>query len=567
MNRIKLPQKKTVKHLTLLRDPRTITSREFNALSQVERLEMVRATQGRRKLDLLVEASDAAELVPLLPAQDLFLLVKEFGQDDVAELIQMSSSDQLATFFDLDCWTGDSLDPVLARAWLFPLIEGDEDSLLLVVQDLDFELLVLILKKFCVVVHGPEVYFDEDARHEAVAKDGGYRLDFPDSEAAKYIGTLLDVIFRRDAEFFQRLLEAVRWEHLAILEEDCFRMRRVRLLELGFPDPAEAAGLFAYLDPPRFDPAVKKKRSVESGPDGMEAPAFVLAPLGSSDLLTEALAGGVSSETGWELTYLVNKFMVAEGIDVGDMTQVREAMAEVGRYLNLGLEQYSGPDVKRAAALLEDVYLEHLFRVGYSMTLSLRERARAIRSSPIGPYLDGPFRSLVLVLDLKKPRLFRGIEARELGGDRPFGSLRDLRLAEEWLDRLEVQRRLMVDRLPFNLPEPDALELSGCFPDDPTEVRLADFFLTALANQVLGRPFVPKPIRREELPTLHAHICKDGRLAQNLRDETVRWADSLEPGGGQYAGFCLDLWEEGFCPVPPDRLDIRFLSGLLVRLS
>ena len=51
MNRIKLPQKKTVKHLTLLRDPRTITSREFNALSQVERLEMVRAAQGRRKLE------------------------------------------------------------------------------------------------------------------------------------------------------------------------------------------------------------------------------------------------------------------------------------------------------------------------------------------------------------------------------------------------------------------------------------------------------------------------------------------------------------------------------------
>jgi len=349
------------------------------------------------------------------------------------------------------------------------------------------------------------------------------------------------------------------------LEEECYRMRGIRLLELGFPDPKEAGSLFAYLDPARFDPGARGKLAVEPG--GVGAPAFILEPVGARDLLTEVLAGGVAAETCWELTYLVNKFMTAEGVDVGDMVQVREAMAEVNRYLNLGLEHHAGTDATKAADLLDSAYLEHLFRVGYSLTLDLRTRARAILESPIGIYLDGPFRSLVRALNQRQPRLFKGVEARELGGERPFGSLHDLRLAEEWVGRLEVQRRLMVERLPFPLPAPGELDLSACSPDDPTEVCLADFFLTALANRILGRPFVPQPIPQRELPTLHARICSDGQLFPELRGDTVKWADSLEPGAGHYADFCLDQWEEEICPVAPDQLDVRFLSGLLVRIG
>ena len=101
MARIELPREKKVKHLTLLREPRRLTPKEFNALAYAERLEMVRLAHGRQKYDLLIEAKDAEELVRRLPAQELFLLFKELGVEDIPELLPLVTCEQFTTFLDL----------------------------------------------------------------------------------------------------------------------------------------------------------------------------------------------------------------------------------------------------------------------------------------------------------------------------------------------------------------------------------------------------------------------------------------------------------------------------------
>ena len=187
-------------------------------------------------------------------------------------------------------------------------------------------------------------------------------------------------------------------------------------------------------------------------------------------------------------------------------------------------------------------------------------------ASAVAPYLDRPFRSLVEALRRRKPRLFRGIESDEQGGERPFATLREVRLAEEWLARLEVQQRLFAEAFPFSLPAPEALDLEGCIPESGADVALSDLFLTALANRLLGRSFAPAPIPCTELIALHGRICAAGHLASGLREETAAWLESLLPGAGAFGDYCLDLWEEEFCPTRPEDLDPRYLGGLIVRL-
>ncbi len=564
MSRIELPAEKRVGHLKLLREPRRITPKEFNALSASERLDIIRRVSGHQKYNLLIEADDAEALVQRMAAQEVYLLIKELGNEDSAELVLMSEAGQFTAFLDLDCWQGDVFDGATALNWLTMLFEGGEEKVVQAFRELDFELLVLLVKKHVNVLAGPEDIADDDVRIEAMRRDGGYAIEYRDGENAKLIGAVLDILLRADHEFYQHLLESVRWEQESLLEEEVYQSRRGRLLDRGFPDPFEALAVYAWLDPAGFVPEQHRKAGILPG-ESVEPPGFYLTAARPKDLLAEVLAGGIREEVAWELTYLVNKVVTADRVDVGDVLQMQGATEAVYRYLNLALEHLSGGDLLKASGLLDGVYLESLFRLGFSLTLELKLRAEKVRVSPVGPYLDGPFRAMVDALAGKKPRFFEGIAEENRGGDRPFAGLRDLRLADEWLERLEVQVRLFDGRLGFELPAPQALDLSGCFPDSADDLALSDFFLTALGNRILGREFLPAPIGQTELAELHGRVCRDGKLAADLKWETVQWLETVAPKAGAFGSYCLDLWDAEFCRLAVEDIDPRFGCGLLVR--
>ncbi len=565
MAKIELPGEKRKGHLTLLRRPRTLTPKEFNALSFEERLEMVRLAEGRAKYQLILDAADCGELVQALPAQDLFVLIKELGMEDVAELVSLASTEQVTTFIDLDSWDADRIQGEAALKWLVPtLAEGNEEKIGQTLRDFDFSLLVLILQQFVTVIHGPETLLDEDQQMDQVDREKIYQVHYRDSETAKLIGGLLDVLYRRDQDFYCQLLEAVRQELPSDLEESVYRQRGHRLMDVGFPDPFEALGLYAPLDPETFDPS-DYARSSDSPPVGSVAPGFVLTVARPRDLLAEVLSAGISETSAWDLTFLLNRAMVADRVDVGDRTGIREELDLVYGYLNLALEHLCGADVEKAAGLFDRTYLMPLFRLGFSLPLSLQRRARVLRGSVVGPYLDGPYAGLVTALSSARPRYFTGFEEAMRAGTRPFANLRDVQRSSEWLSAVEVQHRLFVDCFPFDLPAPGALDLSGCQPEEANQVTLSDFFLTALANRICGRPFLPEPFPAAELGRLQGLVSEDGRLADALRKETLAWLESQQRGAADFGEFCLEVWNAEFCPLDPRHLDPRFIGGLLIR--
>ncbi|NIQ94228.1 MAG: hypothetical protein GWO11_00330, partial [Desulfuromonadales bacterium] len=98
-------------------------------------------------------------------------------------------------------------------------------------------------------------------------------------------------------------------------------------------------------------------------------------------------------------------------------------------------------------------------------------------------------------------------------------------------------------------------------------LKLSDFFLTALANRLLGRDFTPEPLPVKDLPLLHEKITRNGRLDADLRRETVRWAEELVPTAGDFVDFSLDVWHKEICPLKPEQLDPRFIGGLIIRVA
>jgi hypothetical protein len=545
--------------------PQKLTPGQFAALSRPQQLDRLRQLSARQKVELLLDAADGDELLAELPPQDLYLICRELGPDELPELLEMATPEQWTMLFDFDCWEGDRFDENRARAWLAMLLDGEEERVVATVQRLDFELLVLMVQREVTILSGPEEIEEADVRADAMGRDGGYQLGFRDETGAKLFGALLDVLFRYDNDFFRYLLETVRAEGESLLQESVYQQRGLRLLDQGIADPLSALEVYAWLDPERFV-AAGAQRLPLGGQDGA-VPGQLLQLARSGSLTGQLLGAGVDANTAWELACLLNKVLMADRVEFGHLDEVRAAVERSFGLLDLALEHQAGADPRKAAEVLRDNYAEQLFRLGYSLTLRLQRRAQTVRQSAIGPYADGPFRALLEALLQRRPQFAESLVRPERGGARPFAALREVRLVEEWLERLETQQRLFAEHFPFRLPAPAAWELEGCHPAQGGDLTVSAIFLTALANQLLGRDFAPLPIPSGELAALQRLVSRGGRLDPELATKTAAWLESCTPGGGAFADFALSRWAEEFCALAPADLDPRYLSGLIVRLA
>lgn len=566
MTRIKLPREKKVGHLTLHRQPRTISSREFNLLDQSEQLEVLQTVGGRHKYDLLIESADARQLVQQLPAQEVYLLARELGAEDVPELVAMASAEQVTAIIDLDCWNADQFDREAALRWLTLLLDADDERLIETLSGMEIELLAAVLQQWVVVQSGPEDLEDDDARAEAMNRNGGYAIEYSDGEAAKPIGQLLNVLLKNDYELFRQLVEAVRQELPSQLEEDLYRWRSGRLEDFGFSAPNQAKSLFSWLDPQNIRVEDYLRDGTVYVPRSTQPPGYLLAGISPKPLLAELLAGGLSQDSAWELTYLLNKLMIAEQIDPGDREQVSAALERLYGTLNLALEFLAGQDIEQAGELFDSVYFEYLFRLGFSLTLQLGRRAGKIVAAPLGRFLDASLRPAVEALCQDRPQFYLPLEGGNRAATRQFSSLQEIKLVEQLLERLELQVGFIERHFPALLPDPVQFDLTGCEPEQLDDLSICDLFLTALANRLFGRSFKPTPLPLSEVPELHRRVSLDGALAPQLRDQTRQWLEEFEPGGGGFADWCLGVWDEEFCPLRPEELNPRYLSGLIIRL-
>lgn len=551
--------------LSLISSKTHSSSGDFNALTVEERLRLVRNASGQDKYRLLLDARDSEELVRRLPSQEVYLLIKEIGIEDCIELLAMMSTEQLTTLFDLDMWEGETLAPRAVLEWLAMLLETGEGKVVEVASEMDLELLVLMMRQFITITRGLESLTDEDALADG-RSERIYEMDFADSESAKIVGHFLDILYRRERDLYLLLMEAVRHETGPDIEDAAFASRSVRLQERGFPNPFEALGVFAYLAPEKFTLEARSKLPFRPGEEGVDAPGFFLA-VPAGHLLGEVLSRGLEPDACWELTYLLNKVMIAERVDIGDLEQVSGAMSDVYRYLNIALEYVSGGDLEQAITCFDNSYFEYLFRLGWSLVVNLRNRAEQIRKQPPAFYLDGPFRGFVEALCRKRPLLYIGAVEAQQSGERSFAKLTEVQACERWLDRLEAQMRLFDGPLGFALPDPQQLDLSGCHPAQAEELALSDLFLTALANRLLGRDFAPEPLAADDLVPLWEGLVQDPQSRAALREQTRAWVESLAAGGGDFAAYCFDLLDEGLCTLARADLDPRFVEGLIVRLK
>ncbi len=291
---------------------------------------LARAT-GKRRLDLILDAPDPQALVRALPADELYLTVREVGLGDAAELIQLASAEQFRTFLDLDTWKDGALVAARALPWLRAARAGSTRSPQAArrwaakLRLLDRELLHLVLRG-AIRVHDLEADPDPVIASTRFLRtpEGKFVLEF-EVEGTEYLAVrgLVDDLVAEDPFTATRLFSALSWDLPSELEESERRWRDARLADLGYPSLEEALSWFARPPPQPAEPP---------GPPA-RPPGFWLATFRRGTLLDRAadrLAPAARDAFELELVSAANAVLVADSVDPGDPEAVRRAVRRPG---------------------------------------------------------------------------------------------------------------------------------------------------------------------------------------------------------------------------------------------
>lgn len=483
------------------------------------------AATGKRRLDVILDARDPQALVRALPAEELYFTIRDVGLADAVELVQLASPEQFKVFLDLDAWRGYRFEPARAMPWIRAARSGAAMEPRSAARwnaklaALDQEVLFLLLRT-SLRVHDLEQDPDPEIASDRFMRtaEGKFIIEFL-VDGVEYLAVrgLIDDLQAHDPFQATRLLSALRWETVSDLEETALRWRNGRLADLGYPSIDEALSWFAR---PPAEPAAAPGAPARSA-------GFYLAQFRRGGLLDRAVQTLTPEERdGVELQLVAaaNAVLVADAVDPGDLDAVRTAV-EAGRaYVELGLEALAAADEARAAEVLRDTAVKRVFQQGFARVLALKWRAeRIFREGGAGkrdaPLLDAPIGEAMVALAVRRPRYYPGLELdRAEWGSPAAGAFasRHVRGSED-LTRLSAALDLAQGLAALAR----ALGMHEVRAEGPLAPRLSALYLTALANERLGRPFAPAPIPAGEL----------GRAVEALGEvDDPRLADAGEAG-------------------------------------
>lgn len=371
------------------------------------------AARGKRRLDIILDADDPQALVRSLPADDLYLTIREIGFGDSAALVPLASAQQFKVFLDLDAWSKDGFDARKTLRWFRAARSGAHLDPRAAARwakklaELDVEVLYLVLRT-TVRVHDLEEDEDPEFEHDHFTRtpEGKFILEFL-VDGVEYVAVrgLVDDLYAEDPFKATRLLSAIRWDLPSELEESALRWRTGRLGDLGHPSLDEALSWFAR--PPRA-------HGQPPGPPGRPA-GFWLATLPKGTFLERAATAldAVEREAlELQLVSAANAMLVADAVDPGDPDRVQAAFDAARATIELGLDKLSGGDEAQATEVLATAPLKRIFQEGFGRTLELRWRAeRLTAAAGAAEALPSPLREAVEALLARRPRYFPGLEA------------------------------------------------------------------------------------------------------------------------------------------------------------
>lgn len=394
-----------------------ISKKSFLLLPLAEKHSYLKTVGAKQRLDLILSDPNAKRLTAALEPQEFFWLMKEVGETDALELLQLASAQQRVFILDMELWDGYTFSQEKAIHWLSYFLEAGEAQVHELLKHVDYEFLQLLLERELTVGGGIGDFSDDEERFGDYDHtfDDVFMLSFKNPKHSQVIGNFVSMIVKLDNPLYVSLMEGIKGDVDVELEEQAQRFRSGRLEDLGFPPFEEALSIYARVNPTGFELQGDKGHLQQAGECGGLVPIT-----GDDSLLFRAMARTGNEQILQELNYLVNSALVAEGNAFADAETMISVYQRVCGYLNIALERLCGSDEAKAAEVLQSEQLKRLFQLGFSIVLELKFAAQRTETND---YASG---KLLAGLKAKRPRCYRGLDPDGVDGYREFKDLADV---------------------------------------------------------------------------------------------------------------------------------------------
>ena len=335
-----------------------------------------------RELYRAIFESDAPEqMVRQLPAQSLFMVVKEVGLPAACDLLALASLEQIRLLSDLDLWHGDVLNEESLWEWLSLADENDSLEILQkVLKCIDLKIVSVLVTKY-VEVQVFEESTDNPPAPGFYTPDKGFTwigIKLENEDNHFLLARLLALIFETSTELFYQLLSVPSVATISMLEEESYQERTKRLAAEGVPEPEVAStvhGVYSLQEAL----ADLKQQGVSNAIEDVRAVEPLLYQSRATKFFSELLQGSHAHDVlAMEFTYVVNAAIVRFGIDFSDQDAVFLLCQKVKGAINIGLEKLVEETGTRVQEIYNTLGLEKLYRLGLADLMVLRALARKV---------------------------------------------------------------------------------------------------------------------------------------------------------------------------------------------
>ncbi len=407
---------------------------------------------GSAALNAILESDNPGALVKAISKVDLFWLVKKIGEDDAIPVLALASNEQWQYFIDMEIWKRDLLDLNKSFDWINRLYKADPERLSnwLYSEDGNFHAHFYFFKILEVKIKDNDDFSPPEG---FITFDDLYFIRILDREHEEEIEQILRSMALTDHNRYQALLLGLAGVIPAEIEEEMYRLKGVRLSEIGYLPFEEAMSVYAYQKIDSFKKEHSEYKFYYPEEDEILdlVPVTPLVVIKGSNLFTVAVSGIedhlLLERLQLEFAGLCNQILSADNTEIEGIEVLTRITGKASGYISIGLEKLSGGDVNGAVNYVKNHPLISLFRAGFSLALELKwEGERWIKNAWFrqqdldysfwGEHWGGALEGLLR----KKPLYY----ANEGEGDnyRDFG-----RLEEVEKSRIILRRIILIDRL------------------------------------------------------------------------------------------------------------------------